>query len=180
MFQEWLQVATQNIGHQYFQVPVAGKEHPIYRERVYCYELYHQLRLIIPDHTGYSLGGEIDKSGHQLIRGNGLDRAKPDLLIHVPGDMEDNLLVLEVKPTVASRNGVIKDLKTLTAFRRHGRYDHAVLLVYGEQIADFLRIREWCVEAASSNKGSVDLSLIQLWFHTEVGSAANWEDWYAL
>jgi len=27
-----------------FQLPFAESDEPIYRERVYCYEIYHQLR----------------------------------------------------------------------------------------------------------------------------------------
>ena len=64
--------ATKNISREFYQLPVAGKEDPIYRERVYCYELYHQLRSLWPTETEYTLSGEVDKSGHPLIRNNGL------------------------------------------------------------------------------------------------------------
>ncbi|MGD8457430.1 MAG: hypothetical protein PVF83_13695, partial [Anaerolineales bacterium] len=60
-------VATSNIGEQYFQLEVAEREEHIYRERVYCYELYHQLRVVTPDGFNYQLDGELDKSGHPLI-----------------------------------------------------------------------------------------------------------------
>lgn len=43
-FVKILRKATANIPPEYFQLPIAGREDPIYRERVYCYELYHQMR----------------------------------------------------------------------------------------------------------------------------------------
>lgn len=35
---EWLLCASSQVGKDYFQLPVAGKEEPEYRERVYCYQ----------------------------------------------------------------------------------------------------------------------------------------------
>lgn len=59
--------ATAKIAPPYFQLPVARLEAPLYRERVYCYELYHQLRLEVPAYLPYSLSGEVDKLGHPLF-----------------------------------------------------------------------------------------------------------------
>jgi hypothetical protein len=42
-----LQRATASIGREYFLLPIHGAP-PVYRERVYCYELYHQMRLLWP------------------------------------------------------------------------------------------------------------------------------------
>lgn len=65
-----ISVATGNIAKNYFQLPVDGRDDPIYRERVYCYELYHQLRLYWPTNTQYEIGGEVDNSsfGVQIRR----------------------------------------------------------------------------------------------------------------
>jgi hypothetical protein len=41
---EALAQATQAIEASYFLLPIAGRDRPIKRERVYCYELFHQLR----------------------------------------------------------------------------------------------------------------------------------------
>ena len=40
-----ISVAVSRIAHGYFQLPVADAD-ALYRERVYCYELYHQLRCL--------------------------------------------------------------------------------------------------------------------------------------
>ncbi len=46
-----LQLATARVPHLYFQVELDGGD-PVYRERVYCYELYHQLRCHWPNQKG--------------------------------------------------------------------------------------------------------------------------------
>jgi hypothetical protein len=40
-FSDILRAATSQIGEEYFCIAIAGGN-PVYRERVYCYELYHQ------------------------------------------------------------------------------------------------------------------------------------------
>ena len=56
-----VQKATSRIGRVYFALPVCGMPTPIKRERVYCYELYHQLRCLPLDTT---VTAEPDKRGH--------------------------------------------------------------------------------------------------------------------
>ena len=103
--------SIEKIHAHYFQLSIAESEELIYRERVYCYELYHQLRCIIGDDFPYKLNGEVDKSGHPLIR----NAKKPDFIIHQPGDMIHNLVVIEVKPvTVKDRISELReDIETL-------------------------------------------------------------------
>jgi len=91
-FMNCLMGVIKNIDAHYFQLPIAGNEEPIYRERVYCYELYHQLRCMLGNGFPYKLNGEVDKNGHPIIR----NAKKPDFIIHKPGDMEYNLVVIEI------------------------------------------------------------------------------------
>lgn len=120
----------------YFQVIEARKENADkskdnddtslkYRERVYCYELYHQLRCSSLN-SGYVLDGELDKSGHPLIEGD----YKPDFVVHVPGGMKDNLIVIEVKPEDANHSGFKKDLYKLKEFIEKYCYHRGILLIY--------------------------------------------------
>lgn len=141
-FIELLEEATAQIPRHYFQLPVAGKEDPIYRERVYCYELYHQLRPLIerdPALADFALSGEIDKGGHPVIR-----RCTPDFVFHEPGDKYRNLVVVEVKPINASDAGIKKDLETLVHFVSPDvGYQLGVQLVYGDgegRFKKFVRI----------------------------------------
>ena len=122
--------AAENMDAHYFQLPIAEGDEPKYRERVYCYELYHQLRCILGDSFPYKLCGEVDKAGHPIIR----KAKKPDFIIHQPGNMEHNLAVIEVKPvTVKDRlDKLRKDLETLKYFlNNEPRYYRAIMLIYG-------------------------------------------------
>ena len=121
--------AAEKVESHYFQLPIAERDEPIYRERVYCYELYHQLRCILGNSFPYKLNGEVDKSGHPIIR----NAKKPDFIIHKPGDMKYNLAVIEVKPvTVRDRLDELReDLETLKWFLNKAEYFRAVMLIYG-------------------------------------------------
>ena len=77
------------------------------------------------------MGGEVDKSGHPLIRGNGLDNCKPDFLVHEPGVTGRNFAAVEVKPIIALRAAIGKDIETLSNFISYARYQRAIYLFYG-------------------------------------------------
>ena len=151
--------ATQRLPPQYFRVEIDGGD-PIYRERVYCYELYHQLRCLWPTDTPFYLNGELDKAAHPILRRLGADYAKPDLLIHQPGYMAGNHAIIEVKSSNAQNDGIIKDLKTLALFRERVNYQRAIYLVFGheaEAAAD--RVRRCWNELG-------ELPPIELWIHS--------------
>ena len=122
--------AASRIPPHYFQLPDFGMEDPIYREREYCYELYHQLRMLMDEDAelkGYVLGGEIDKVGHPVIR-----RCAPDFVFHHPGRMK-NLVIVEVKPINADTDGVRNDREKLEYFLSPKvRYQAGIELVYGD------------------------------------------------
>ena len=124
-----LSVAASRLSAEYFQLPVADGD-AVYRERVYCYELYHQIRCFW-DGFPFSLGGEVDKAGHPHFQNGPYARAKPDLLVHVPGQMAQNLAAVEVKPTTTGDEDLRTDLHKLNWFCQHARYFRGVLLVYG-------------------------------------------------
>ena len=110
--------ATKAIGPGYFQLNVDGGD-PIYRERVYCYELYHQMRTRWPRDTEFYLNGEIDKAAHPILMHLGdAAKAKPDLLVHRPGYMTGNHAIIEVKHCNAGNDGIRSDLRKLSLFVR--------------------------------------------------------------
>ena len=142
LFRSLIVDATARMTSEYFLLPVASADPSDalvqYRERVYAYELYHQLRLRWPANWAYSLGGEIDKRCHPLIRDEPLHNAKPDLLVYIPGRMDRNLSVIEIKPLQSNpqpheQDRFKKDLQKLIAFRQTG-YASAFFLVFGSSV----------------------------------------------
>jgi hypothetical protein len=131
-FEGLIQEAAAAVGNLYFQLPVAERTDAVYRERVYCYELYHQLRLIWKGFD-FTLCGEVDKGGHPLFCRGDYQHAKPDFLVHRPGEMERNLACVEVKPCVRPWDEFRDDLKKLTWFCHHARYHRGMFLVYGAE-----------------------------------------------
>ena len=163
----------------YFQLPVAGREDPQYRERVYTYELYHQLRIRWSGRLeAYSLGGEVDKTGHPLIRGNDLDRAKPDFIVHVPGYMELNLAVVEVKAALPSARDVTRDLAKLVAFcdPQRGHYTLGVYLVYGTRPGDVPELLTRCRAALDALDTPTDQ--LQLLLHSRPSQEPVRQPWH--
>ena len=134
-FLKCLMKAIQNIDTHYFQLHFAGNDKLKYRERVYCYELYHQLRLLLGNDFPYKLDGELDKEGHAIISG----KKKPDFVIHVPGEMGQNLVVIEVK-TVNVKDKIrelIEDIDKLKMFiTSKASYYRAIMLIYGSVNGD--------------------------------------------
>ncbi|TAX42239.1 methionyl-tRNA formyltransferase-like protein [Rhizobium leguminosarum] len=153
--------ATAAIGPLYFQLPVAGRDPALY-ERVYCYELYHQMRSRWPE-TNLFLSGEIPKRGHEVIMARIGRAAVPDFLIHEPGNMDNNYAIIEVKSSQANAFGIRKDLATLDQFRAQVGYQRAVYLFYGG--VDFDLVRRLAAERPVEG-------YIEVWLHSEPGAPA--------
>lgn len=159
-FTEILKQATSRIYSQFFHLHLDGGD-PVYRERVYCYELYHQLRCLWPQSSRYCLNGELDKAAHPILRDLGADYAKPDLLVHRPGDMRGNNTIIEVKSCNAKNDGICKDIDTLSLFLERVGYKRAIYLVFGYEAANTAqKIRTIANQLRVS-------SPIELWLHTE-------------
>src|SRR6267154_5706632 len=162
-FTSILREATEALKPEYFLLPVDGGE-SVFRERVYCYELYHQLRLRWPQHSPYFLNGKVDKQSHPYFQGTG--RPKPDMLVHVPGT-GDNYAALEVKSLQGASSAVRvrKDINTLNLLKTYG-YRHTIYLIYS---ASSESARE-CVNLSGADPA--EINSIDLWAHEHVGSAA--------
>jgi hypothetical protein len=171
---EWLVSASAELAPAYFHLPVAGAEEAAFRERVYCYELYHLWRCHWPNDFRFALNGEVDKQKHPLISG----AWKPDFLVHVPGEMV-NLLVVEVKAGTADVKNMAEDLQKLTSFRRDLRdeggrpanYHAAYFLVYGLDLRDWPTLRARLTEIAGGPK-NFERNLVDCFVHPRAGTRA--------
>lgn len=167
MCDEWLaeiiRKATAGVGTDYFRIAIGGSE-PIYRERVYCYELYHQMRCLWPKEVRLLVQGELDKSGNRNFP-LGLGKI-PDFLIHTPASMKNNYAIIEVKPSSADPGNISNDLKKLSLFQSQVGYQHAIYLIYGDEAADFARR---VIDRAEKFQ---ELEPIELWMHEKSGEPA--------
>lgn len=158
--------ATASIDDGFFYLRIDGGD-SVYRERVYCYELYHQMRLRWPKETHFYLNGEIDKVAHPILMKLGAAFAKPDLLVHRPGYMSGNHAIIEVKAARASNAGILKDLRTLSIFINDVGYERAIYLIYGHEADEAMIIR------IKRTAASIDsLAPIEVWLHQKSGLSA--------
>lgn len=129
-FYEIFLMSVANIDPAYFELE-RYKDVPAIRERVYCYELYHQLRVSLKADFKYKLHGEIDKSGHHwIIQLFGGKCPNPDFVVHTPGDMY-NLAVIEVKRSKSEIGEIREDIQKLLTFITEVNYYHGILLIFG-------------------------------------------------
>lgn len=150
IFLDALLNATSEIQERYFRLPVTYRNY-IFRERAYCYELYHQLKQLLQDDFPYVLSGEINKAGHPLIS-TYCGQIIPDFLVHNPGYMgpDDNLVILEVK-TIQRANfnnegkDLLKDMNTIGCMTsiKNGYYKGIILIFgsnYGEKKSEIVKV----------------------------------------
>lgn len=150
-----------NIREEYFGIE-RYRDVPTLRERVYCYELYHQMRRRLPKTFPYLLHGEIDKSGHDWIaKLFGGSCPNPDFVVHVPGSPQ-NLVVIEVKTTINEKTEIQKDIIKLNIFINKVNYYRGILLLFGP---DEIQIK------------IQDRRIIGMW-HKEPGQRPRIMDWY--
>lgn len=160
-----LAAATRGIGDRYFWLPIDGGD-PIYRERVYCYELYHQMRIRWPPDSPFTLNGEVDKRAHPILRRLDAANTIPDFLVHVPGNMEGNHAIIEVKSNGPSLPAIRSDIQKLNRFQDAVGYNRGLYLVYGDDAdADIERVAQ---EAERFNLQDT----FELWIHSDVGAEA--------
>lgn len=164
-----LKIATCEISDNYILLPVSYNHDPIYRERVYSYELYHQLRNHMNLGTSHVLNGEVDKRYHADFIHEDVRNRIPDLLVHTPGDMAGNLIAVEIKSIDGVVNGARGDLLKLNGFIRETGYFQGIYLIYGdvgEEGARRLKQVENLVNTFSEGR------LIRIFWHSHAGTPA--------
>lgn len=127
--------STEKIAEQYFETKIIDldrKTKKVYRERIYCYELYHQIRIRIPNEGEASFFGEYDKSGSKSYDNTMLKGVKPDFSIHIPGDNDNNSIAMEVKSSSASNTAIKIDIKKLVRLVDEQGFRFGIYLIYGE------------------------------------------------
>ena len=88
--------------------------------------------------TDIQIHGEIDKSGHFEFDKDA--QKNPDFVFHVPGMMEGNAIVVEVKGKLEGtyQDGICKDIGTLSKFTDNRYYYRlGVLIIYNYNLEEF-------------------------------------------
>lgn len=129
-FNQPLAEALEAIRPNYFEIKVQmvkGIRKKIC-ERMFSYELYHQLRLKLRDIDPWQLSPELSKRGNDIMNTSKI----PDLLLHQPGNKKRNLYVIEIKSITGSLAGFKKDSETLKHFIDN-KYVQGFFIIFGKR-----------------------------------------------
>lgn len=130
IFLNWLYYAIDKVESGYFSR----------HERIYCYELYHRIRVAMWIHEK-----KYGKLEHIFLHGEAVkvclsheqaaqydlyslgSRYSPDFLLHSPASGDRQLAIMEVKATPNINHNSLKiDLEKLTVFKRNYKYQLAI------------------------------------------------------
>lgn len=137
IYLDLVKASLQAIEPAYFNLATTYEPSGIVRERVFCYELYHKMRLLMTANHNLSLNGEIDKRGH--IDFNPEDRKNPDFVFHIPGTHQGNTLVIEVKGHLNSSEAEIRnDIMTLLTFVNKYQYRFGIFILFNHSVGELL------------------------------------------
>lgn len=180
--------ACESIDIKYFRIKFAGdpEEKYHYKERVYTYELYHQLRCRFKDDE-YSLAGEMNKLGNYYFDKE-LKGKNPDFIVHTQGTNIKNIAIIEVKRIESlNKKGVGNDLNKLTRFvsKQQLSYKFGIELFFGDtHINSFEnKIRkifdEYCKDHEDTRK-LLENGEIKILFHNVCGKKPQFIDYNQL
>ena len=128
------------------------------QERVLCYELYHQLRLLEEsgdfDCRPASFQGELNKQAQELFLRR---QAIPDFLLHEPGTHEHNLAVVEVKRASARWKKIACDVSKLARFAHQLCYKERILLLFNSEGEGLDTIRKRIVGSYAGGDTTIDV-----------------------
>jgi hypothetical protein len=130
-FLQLLRQAIVQIKEPYFLIE-PYECHEKHFERIYCYELYHQMRKVTKEKcfNEYVFHGEYDKRGSDKIKKILGHEYKPDFIAHKPRT-QDNLAIIEVK-TTHNLAGVKKDIRKIGEFVNLIDYQIGIMLIFGK------------------------------------------------
>lgn len=130
--------ALDNVEQPYYNLKTTYEPSGIVRERVFCYELYHQIRCLQTkrNEIELTLNGEIDKRGHVAFAQE--DQKNPDFVFHIPGEMIGNTIVLEVKgrPDNSYKENCKKDFETIYCFIKKYHYKLGLFILYNHSLKE--------------------------------------------
>lgn len=149
---EQLRTALEAVAPTYFQVNMPGGRRRAY-ERVFSYELYHQMRLEF-NNPNLFLHGEFGKPLNMINHLNRRNTVFPDIVVHQTDNIFHNILALEVKSsnTVAERE-FRRDLRKLFFYSQICQpfwpglqFQHAVYIVANYNVNNNQDIQQYWMQ----------------------------------
>ena len=153
-----LKDAVKNIKKKHYEWRYSKLKRSQKIERVFAYELYHQLRLLTTSteehkqrHAGIRFDGELskviknDNVQHLGVAGTGIDaqeRFTPDLVLHLGQDFNlqfDQKLIIEIKTKEVSPSDFKKTILKLNHYLRVLNFQYAVFISVNTDFTEFKR-----------------------------------------
>jgi hypothetical protein len=154
----FIKAAALRVPEKYLKLQTTYEPPGITRERVFCYELYHQLRVQMGDGHAITLNGEIDKRGHPNFKED--HRKNPDFVFHIPGEMEGNTIIMEVKGTLDA--DIDSDFGKMHTFITDYQYQAGVFLLYNNGMEDLIRSKREVLNNYKDYRSSEHITIITL------------------
>lgn len=161
-FLEQIQKAVKKVPNKFWKVKRASSVKSVYRERVFCYELYHILRQM-QDNKEFKykfrdINAEIDKSGDTAFK----THYNPDFIFHTQGKDKQNFCAVELKVSLYGNSvqGVKKDFSTLADLIANHNYKIGVFILINNKFCT-LNKRFLCKKneiLTSFSKSSISLN----------------------
>ncbi|MFP3257669.1 MAG: hypothetical protein RXO36_07705 [Candidatus Nanopusillus acidilobi] len=185
---DFISKAYSNVGEDYLH-PRSASDDINAQERIFSYEFYHQMRTLQESNKYKFLKRlkiivEAERIKTDKKDEKELYLKQPDIIIHIPGSNENNLLVIEIK-RIESRENIIEDLKKLKSFINKLNYKYGISLIFGEisnENGNIWNPIKNKIKEKDSNDDNLKLSdyiknqkIIILWCHKEnhIGKCEN-------
>ena len=151
-----LEEAILAVAPEYFRVELPSGKHQ-HGERVFAYELYHQMRGRFPTKHG-NIHGEYRKALAHVPHVKDNRTFVPDLVLHQSGSTDENLLAIEIKASRRpSVKEVIHDLEKLEFYTSPNglNYKIGVMLILNSSVRTLLKQDDSAAKwiAASLSRG---------------------------
>lgn len=172
---ETLKNALFSVDPSYYSV-ITPLEDSQYIERVFAYELYHQMRLRFPVKNGcvdsMVIHGEYRKALKFVPDLENERTVIPDLVVHQSQTLQNNLLAIEIKSSRYPKpKDIIADLDKLRYYSQRLRFDVTLLIMINSKFEDVYfkndadrneissilhscgKVRIWNIDAPIARKG---------------------------
>jgi len=165
---ERLRAALNAIGPSYCNVMMPGNRFR-QMERVFSYELYHQMRLAFYD-VDLAVHGEFEKQLNLIPELRRRNKLIPDMVVHQPHNLESNLLALEIKASrTVDRQAFQRDIRKIyfyseisARYMRSLRFRYVVFLVINYDVSRNEDVRNYWVEAENAARSPVSIWNLRL------------------